>query len=89
VTVLTNNGQAAFGWAAALPVDDGPAGLVALDLTGDGWIDLAVANQNANTSPSLPTPVAADLSRRTRSAWASVRAVWPRAMSTATTDRIW
>ena len=47
VTVLRNNGNGTFTNIGAHMTEDGPSGIYATDLNGDGWADLVVANSTA------------------------------------------
>jgi hypothetical protein len=47
IFVLTNNGVGGFVLASTPTVGNGPVGVAAADLNGDGWTDLITANQTA------------------------------------------
>ncbi len=49
LSVLTNNGSGGFAPASSPGVGNGPVSVVAVDINGDGKVDLISANQSANT----------------------------------------
>ena len=49
LTVLTNNGSGGFVLASSPVVGNGPESVVAVDVNGDGWVDLICANSGDDT----------------------------------------
>ncbi len=49
LTVLTNNGKGVFGFNARIAVGKAPIWIAAVDVNGDGYVDLLTANNEAET----------------------------------------
>ena len=49
LSVLTNNGSGGFMTAGTIAVGSNPRAVVAVDVNGDGKVDLMTANYGANT----------------------------------------
>jgi hypothetical protein len=49
LSVFTNNGNGGFGFNATYVVGVGPWSVIAVDVNGDGWVDLVTANYNSSS----------------------------------------